>query len=427
MKKHLFLGLIFTLLSCATFASKPGKLAQIIRDYYAAVDAQDFEKVASYLADNVKVSIPFSPQSMDKMSFKQLGMSMGTALPNMRHKVLEVTEGKNSAAFKAAFSSTNTGEMQGNQPTGNSVELPFMGYMNFDKSGKITSLDIQFDVTAFNAQLMKGLPDQKMIAEKSIRELFNLMDAGQTDKFAMYCAPDFKISNPMVPESSPIQVFQGVLSAQKTAFPDMHHEIVEMVSDGHYVTTKGIFKGTNTGSMMGNPPTGNKVEIPFLVLDQLDDKGKITSRDVQFDIKSFEGQLMKGLPPMPDESEQKEIAYIQDLYKLFGEGNIPELLNRLSPDITWDAKDNPIVPGSYFTNQKEVANFFGGLAGKATFTAFVPSEFIVQGNTVIAIGSQKYILKKTGKEYASNWVMHWKFRDGKPYYFKELFDGNLGL
>ncbi len=293
MKNNLIFSAIFCFLSFSAFA---GKLSESVHAFYKAVDGGDFDKAGTLLTDDVKAYLPFSPQAMDKMAYKQLGMSMGAAFPDMQHKVLEVTEGKGTAAFKAWFTGTNTGSMMGNAPTGNRVETPFLGYFKYNSKGLITEVNIQFDAANFNAQLMKGI-DPKMMAEKAIRDLYVLMDAGQTDKFPMYCAADFKISNPFLAEPSPVQAFQGVIQTQKTAFPDMKHEVVEIVSDGKYVTTRGIFSGSNTGSMMGNPPTGNKVNIPFLVLDELDEKGKIRNRTVQFDSKSFESQLMKGINP----------------------------------------------------------------------------------------------------------------------------------
>ncbi|MBK9018111.1 MAG: ester cyclase [Saprospiraceae bacterium] len=124
------------------------------------------------------------------------------------------------------------------------------------------------------------------------------MDAGQTDKLSQYCAAGFKISNPFLAAPAPIEAFQSIIQSQKTAFPDMKHEVLEIVSDGKNVVTHGIYSGTNTGNMMGNPPTGNKVSLSFLVLDQVDGNGKITSRNVQFDSKSFEAQLMAGIDPV---------------------------------------------------------------------------------------------------------------------------------
>lgn len=293
MKNNLIFTILFSFFAVTAFA---GKLSQSVYEFYHAVDMKDWDKASNLLADDVKVNIPFSPQSMDKLAYRQIGMSMGTAFPDMMHKVLDVVEGKNSVAFKAWFSGTNTGPMMGNPATGNRVEAPFQGFMKFNKEGKMIEVAISFDVAFFNAQIMKGI-NPNAIAENLVRELYKVMDAGQTDKFPMYCAADFKISNPFLAEPSPVQAFQGVIQTQKTAFPDMKHEVVEIVSDGKYVTTSGIFSGTNTGSMMGNPPTGNKVNIPFLVLDELDEKGKIRNRTVQFDSKSFESQLMKGINP----------------------------------------------------------------------------------------------------------------------------------
>ena len=137
-------------------------------------------------------------------------------------------------------------------------------------------------------------PYDSHLAESNIRTLFNMMDSGKSEEFKNYCTTDFLISNPFLPTPAPISAFEGILMGQKAAFPDMKHEIVELTTDGHYVTTRGIFSGTNTGSMMGNPPSGNKVIIPFIVLDELDPYGKIKNRYVQFDLKSFESQLMAG-------------------------------------------------------------------------------------------------------------------------------------
>ena len=119
---------------------------QTILNLYAAVDAGEFDKAAAYMTDDVKVSLPFSPQVLDKTVYKQIGSSTIAGFPDSKHTVLEVVSGKKSAAFKAVFYGTNTASLQGNPPTGNRVELPFLGYMKFDKKGKITNLDIQFDV-----------------------------------------------------------------------------------------------------------------------------------------------------------------------------------------------------------------------------------------------------------------------------------------
>jgi predicted ester cyclase len=141
------------------------------------------------------------------------------------------------------------------------------------------------------------LPDPQKNAINKVKELYQMMDAGKTEKFGDYCAKDFQIINPVLPTPGNLETFKQLQLGFKAAFPDMLHEVVDIYSNGKSVVSKGIFKGTNSGSMMGNPPTGNRVELSFLVLDVMDSNGKIKMRTVEFDNKAFEMQLMKGINP----------------------------------------------------------------------------------------------------------------------------------
>jgi predicted ester cyclase/ketosteroid isomerase-like protein len=141
------------------------------------------------------------------------------------------------------------------------------------------------------------LSDPQKNAINKIKELYQLMDAGKVEKFDEYCAKDFQIVNPVLPTPGNLETFKQLQLGFRAAFPDMLHEVQEIYSNGKSVVSKGIFKGTNTGSMMGNPPTGNRVALSFMVLDIMDSKGKIKMRTVEFDNKAFEAQLMKGINP----------------------------------------------------------------------------------------------------------------------------------
>ncbi|MFN0213213.1 MAG: ester cyclase, partial [Saprospiraceae bacterium] len=98
--------------------------------------------------------------------------------------------------------------------------------------------------------------------EASVRAILAAMDAGEPATFDQYCAPDFQIYNPFLPQPGNLEVFKGLMQGQKASFPDVRHEVVQMFSKGNMVCVRGIFSGTNTGPMQGNPPTGNRVSIP---------------------------------------------------------------------------------------------------------------------------------------------------------------------
>ena len=173
------------------------------------------------------------------MAWRGVGQTLNTAFPDMKHDILNWVVSGNKVAAQGILRGTNTGPYLDNPATGNKINCPFNAIFELDAAGKIKSLNTQFDLKTFEAQLMAGLPDPKKQAEKSIRELFVLMDAGQVEKFDRYCSADFRISNPFLPGPSPIGAFQGVLQAQKTAFPDMKHEVIEVITDGKTVTTRG--------------------------------------------------------------------------------------------------------------------------------------------------------------------------------------------
>lgn len=133
--------------------------------------------------------------------------------------------------------------------------------------------------------------------EASVRSILAAMDAGNVAAFDQYMAQDFQITNPFLPQPGNLDVFKGLMQGQKTGFPDMKHEIITLFAKGNFVCIRGVFNGTNSGSMMGNPPTGNKVALPFIFMDEFNDQGKLKNRYVQFDTGVFQAQLMAGKQP----------------------------------------------------------------------------------------------------------------------------------
>lgn len=332
-----FVYVLFVLiLSAMSMQAQEKKAGKIVSDYFALLDAGNLDAVGNLLTDDFQAIAPFSPNPFVKTAWKAVGQTLKAAYPDMKHAITYWFADDNWVAVRGEFTGTNKGAMFGQAATNNKVRVPFTVLFELNGKGYIKSLTTQFDQKLLEEQLMSGTANPKMNAEKTVRELFAMMDAGNSNQFSNYCSADFKIMNPFVTEPSPIQAFQGILVTQKTAFPDMKHEITELITDGKYVTTKGIFKGTNTGNMMGNPPTGNKVSIPFLVLDELDAQYKIKNRFVQFDGKAFDMQLMAGLNP----NAQKE-KIIYELMKAADAGDVTKF------ETYWD----PLAK-SYFGNHE---------------------------------------------------------------------------
>jgi len=78
--------------------------------------------------------------------------------------------------------------------------------------------------------------------------------------------------------------------AHRTAFPDWTEEIEDLIADQDRVVARFRSRGTNLGDFLGNPPTGNRIEISEVAIFKLK-HGKIAEQWVYPDILSMQLQL----------------------------------------------------------------------------------------------------------------------------------------
>jgi predicted ester cyclase len=69
-----------------------------------------------------------------------------------------------------------------------------------------------------------------------------------------------------------------VVAAFRSAFPDMHWVIEEMVGEGDYVFSRLTWRGTHQGEFMGILPTGRRITVKGMVLDRVVDGKMVESR-----------------------------------------------------------------------------------------------------------------------------------------------------
>jgi uncharacterized protein len=127
-------------------------------------------------------------------------------------------------------------------------------------------------------------------------------------------------------------------------------------------------------------------------------------------------------------AEQQNVEVVQSAYASFARGDIHSLLNLLDENVSWSLPGEGLIPqaGSYH-GREEVARFFQTLDETTEFAAFVPCDFIAQGERVIVLGSYQGKAKATGRPFASDWAMSFILRDGKVVEFQEYTDtGTIG-
>ncbi len=106
----------------------------------------------------------------------------------------------------------------------------------------------------------------KSISRRLIEEGFNrgnlsVVDELIADNYANHDTP------PGLPAGR--EGIKQFISMYRAAFPDLYTTIDDQIADGDKVVTRWTGQGTNTGSMMGMPPTGKAMKITGIVIDRI--------------------------------------------------------------------------------------------------------------------------------------------------------------
>ena len=105
----------------------------------------------------------------------------------------------------------------------------------------------------------------KAIAREFFERIWNQGDESAIDQFIPEDAggndPDFGQGR---------EGFRAQWKQWRTAFPDLHFEIVDLVAEGDKVLTRWVLTGTHSGEFLGYPATGNKIRVQGMSLDRIE-------------------------------------------------------------------------------------------------------------------------------------------------------------
>jgi predicted ester cyclase len=103
---------------------------------------------------------------------------------------------------------------------------------------------------------MPAAEENKAQFRRTYEELLNGGDLSVADELV---APDF-VNHEAPPgmDRGPDSM-RGLATMLRTAFPDLHFTIEELVADGDTVAGRLTMSGTHEGPLMGMPPTGRSV------------------------------------------------------------------------------------------------------------------------------------------------------------------------
>jgi len=112
------------------------------------------------------------------------------------------------------------------------------------------------------------MPDNAAVIRQFIEQVLN---KGEIDQAERYMWEDVIEQVPLPGQGPGLKGLQDVLRGMKAAFPDIHWNIEEQMSDGDRVMTRFVWSGTQRGPFLGVPPTGRHVSVWGVVIDQFVD------------------------------------------------------------------------------------------------------------------------------------------------------------
>jgi len=86
------------------------------------------------------------------------------------------------------------------------------------------------------------------------------------------------------------EAFKQLIASYRTAYPDVHVTVEDVIEDERRVVVRWTSHGTNTGSLMGMPPTGRVIEVPGISIFRLEDD-KVAEEWEGFDTLAMMQQL----------------------------------------------------------------------------------------------------------------------------------------
>jgi len=132
--------------------------------------------------------------------------------------------------------------------------------------------------------------ENKVILRRWLDELINKNNLALADEFmdASY-VNHFLPPGPTGPDAE-----RQIMGMFFSAFPDLQGTLEDILGEGDKVVTRVTWRGSNTGSLMGMPPTGKPVAFQGINIFRLAN-GKIAENWPQVDMMG----LMQQLGPVP--------------------------------------------------------------------------------------------------------------------------------
>ncbi len=143
------------------------------------------------------------------------------------------------------------------------------------------------------------MPTEDIMA--TVRRFFEeVLNQGKVALLDEQFAPNFLYHEPGRPDVRTLEDYKRYITETRSAFPDLHFTIEDVIAEGELVVTRWTLRGTNTGEIvmptMRIPATGKQVTLTGIGIGRMVEGKMVELWNEQDNLGAFQ-QL--GLIPVP--------------------------------------------------------------------------------------------------------------------------------
>lgn len=137
------------------------------------------------------------------------------------------------------------------------------------------------------------MQDYPTIQHRWFDQVWNRGNEGAIDEMLQPDVVGHGLTDPQGNEIVGIEHFKEFYQAFRGAFPDIHVEVQDAVTEGDRVVARCLVTATHSGSGLAIPPTGRSVSFTGICWSRIVD-GRIAETWNQFDFQTLMAQLQNG-------------------------------------------------------------------------------------------------------------------------------------
>jgi steroid delta-isomerase-like uncharacterized protein len=130
--------------------------------------------------------------------------------------------------------------------------------------------------------------DLRAAARRFFDEVWN---KGHIEETEAFLAPEFVSHNSLDVHIVGPRVYGEAVLDFRSAFPDLHTTLEDVLVDGDRVVVRGTDRGTHRGEFMGIPATGRRIAVTWIEVFRIED-GKAAEGWLESDSAAFRKQLV---------------------------------------------------------------------------------------------------------------------------------------